>query len=158
MTTQVPMIIAIGNAMRGDDAVALHVADELRALGHQGVQTCDGDLVDLLDRWSGVAELVVIDAVVTGAAPGTLHEFDVSRTGLPVACQPSSSHIFSLAQVFEMARALGRLPARVLVIAIEIARVEHGTSMHPEVVAAIPGAVACVCAVAQLPVPDTNHA
>ena len=62
----------------------------------------------------------MIDAVRTGAAPGSVLRFDVGAGPLPVELRgPASSHLLGVGEAIELARALGRLPARIELIGIE---------------------------------------
>lgn len=52
-----------------------------------------------------------MDAVCSGARPGTTYRFDASRP-LDARFRQRGTHTFSLAEVIELARTLRRLPAR----------------------------------------------
>jgi hydrogenase maturation protease len=107
-------VIGLGNGVRGDDAAGLLVA---RALGGVELEGDPSALVELLD---GVPSATVVDAVSSGAAPGTVHRFDASDEALPASLRGSTStHAVGLAEAIELARALGRLPPRVIVYGIE---------------------------------------
>ncbi len=54
---------------------------------------------------------------------------------------PAGTHGFGLAGTIELARALDRLPERVVVVGIEAVGFENGSPVSPVVHAAIPGAV-----------------
>jgi hydrogenase maturation protease len=137
-----PVLVGVGNAARGDDAAGLLVA---RRLG--GIEL-EGDASALLELFDGVLEAIVIDAVRSGAPPGTIHRFDASEAPLPASVRSSSStHAVRISEAIELARALGRLPARVVVYGIEGARFEAGALMTDSVVAAIDEVVADVSAV-----------
>ena len=126
------LVIGIGNAARGDDAAGLIVARRLGGLEHEG------DPVALLDIWRGADVAVVIDAVSSGATPGTIHHFDVTAAPLPAQLRGSSStHALGLAEAIELGRTLGRLPTRLLVYGIEGERFEAGTELTPAVAAAV---------------------
>lgn len=108
------VLIGIGNSFRGDDAAGLKVAE---ACG--GIALESPDAAEILATWEGAAELIVVDAVESGAAPGFIHRIDASARPLPAELFTTDSHHFGLAQAIELGRALGRLPARVLVYGIE---------------------------------------
>jgi hydrogenase maturation protease len=87
----------------------------------------------------------VIDAVSSGAEPGTVHRFDASRTPLPASLRrASSTHALGLAEAIELGRALDRLPARVIVYGIEGERFEAGAALTPAVAAAVEAVAAAV--------------
>ena len=61
-------------------------------------------------RWAGADEVVVVDAVRSGAPPGTRAPLRRAGEPLPPALRGASTHAFGLAEAIELARALGRLP------------------------------------------------
>jgi hydrogenase maturation protease len=132
-------VIGLGNAARGDDAAGLIAARRLGGLEHEG------DPVGLLDVWDGAESVVVIDAVRSGAEPGAVHRFDATDSPLPARPRSSSStHAIGLAEAVELARALGRLPAHLVVYGIEGERFEAGTGLTPAVSAAVQAVAAAV--------------
>lgn len=134
-----PVVLGIGNWDRGDDAVGLLVIDELAARDLPGVDLMpgDGDPGWMLDAWEGRSFSVVVDAMVTGAAPGTVISFDASTTALPASTRLSSSHALGAATSVELARALGRLPKRLVVIGVEADSVSVGSPLSPAVATAV---------------------
>jgi hydrogenase maturation protease len=134
-----PVVLGIGNRDRGDDAVGLLVLDELMARRLQGVDLIpgDGDPGWMLDAWEGRQCAVVVDAVVTGAAPGTIVRFDASRTAVPANARLSSSHTLGAATSVELARAIGRLPDRLVVIGVEADSMALGSALTPAVATAV---------------------
>jgi hydrogenase maturation protease len=129
-------VIGLGNAVRGDDAAGLIAARRLGGLEHEG------DPLALLDLWQGAELVVVIDAVSSGADPGTLHRFDAVAGPLPARLRSSTStHAVGLGEAIELARALGRLPARLVVYGIEGERFATGTALTPPVTAAVEAVV-----------------
>jgi len=130
------LVIGLGNAARGDDAAGLIAARRLGGLAHEG------DPLALLDVWDGAAHAVVIDAVRSGAEPGTVHRFDAVAAPLPARLRTSTStHAVGLAEAIELARSLGRLPDRMIVHGIEGGRFEAGAALSPAVSAAIDAVV-----------------
>jgi hypothetical protein len=63
--------------------------------------------------------VVIVDAVTSGAAPGTVHRFEPRDGALPSDLRFASTHAFSIADALELARALGRAPQRVVVFGVE---------------------------------------
>lgn len=133
------LVIGIGNPDRGDDAAGLAVARRVRAAAprcHVTVAELIGDQLALLDAWNGANDVYVIDAVCSGGAPGTVYRFDAVQQ-LDARFRHCGTHTFSLADVIELARALGRLPPRLVGYAIEGAAFELGAGLSPEVAAAV---------------------
>lgn len=131
-------VIGVGNAMRGDDAVGLEVARLLQGSLPPGValHTCEGEPVALLDLWAGCDRVVLVDAMRSGAEPGTVHVFDAVASPLPAELAGPSTHLVGVGEAIELARALGRLPGRVEVRAIEAAQLDAGAPLSAQVAAA----------------------
>ena len=127
------LVIGIGNPDRGDDAVGLAVARRVRAAAPADVAVIelDGDQLALLDAWDGAADVYVVDATCSGAAPGSVIRFDASAP-LGEDFSHRGTHLLSLADVIELARALDRLPARLRGFGIEGAAYDLGTPLSPE--------------------------
>ena len=127
------VVIGIGNADRGDDAVGLVVARHVRDAAPPGVTVIevDGDQLALLDAWDGAADVYVVDATWSHGEPGSVRRFDAS-TPLGGGFTRRGTHMFSLADVIELARALHRLPARLTGYGIEGAVFELGVPLAAE--------------------------
>ncbi len=124
------LVVGIGHDDRGDDAAGpLTVRLLARAWGdllppHVAVRTWRGDPLGLIDAWSGIERLVLVDAVVSGAAPGTCRRYGVDA---PFATGAgASTHGVGLADALALARSLGRLPPTVEVWGIEAAEFTVG--------------------------------
>jgi hydrogenase maturation protease len=134
------VVIGIGNALRGDDAAGVEVASRLRERVPPGVEVvaCDEEPSRLIDAWEGADSAIVVDTIFSGAAPGTLHRLDASEVAIPTRALRSSTHAMGLGETIELARALGKLPRRVVVHGIEGAQFDAGATLTP----AVGGAVA----------------
>lgn len=136
------VVIAIGNRMRGDDAIGPTAADRLRedttgvADGCAIVEGRD-DAMALVSAWENTALAIVIDAAVSGAAPGTIRRLEAGDRALPKEWARCSSHGLGLAEAVELGRALGRLPHRLVVFAVEAKSLEAGTPLSHEVAGAV---------------------
>jgi hydrogenase maturation protease len=132
-------VICVGNAFRGDDAAGLEVAKLLGGTLPDGADVLDreGEPARLIDAFEGAEALWLVDAVSSGAPGGTIHRLDTGEQELPAGLFRASTHAFGLAEAVELARALGRLPARTVVFGIEGARFEAGDELSPEVAAAV---------------------
>jgi len=131
-------VIGIGNAWRNDDGAGLAVARLLDAMLLDGVEVLEreGEPTSLIDAWEGAAAVWLVDAVSSGAQAGSVHRHDASAEALPARLYDTSTHHFGLAEVVELARALGRLPEHVVVFGIEGASFDTGETLSPEVQAA----------------------
>ena len=128
-------IIGIGNPERSDDAAGLLVARRLRELGAEA-QEFTGDPLALIDAWNGSPEVILIDTVVSGAAAGTITVWDAGKTPLPPEQFGCSTHAFGIAEAVEIARAIDRLPPKLVIYGIEGMRFDLGGSLSPEVAGA----------------------
>ncbi|HKH98251.1 MAG TPA: hydrogenase maturation protease [Candidatus Sulfotelmatobacter sp.] len=124
------LIIGCGNRQRGDDAAGVLAAERLRALGI-AAETCSGESSELIEAWAGAGDVIVIDAVVTGAPAGTVHVWE-GRELPAFATSRGSTHGLGVAEALRLAHALGRLPTEVRVYGIEGMRFEMGCSISPE--------------------------
>lgn len=139
------LVIGVGNPHRGDDGAGRAVALRLRELRRSGavpadvqIEEIDGEPTALLSRLEGVATVFVVDACLSGAAPGTIHRFDLSAGPLPSPPSGSSTHGIGVATAIELARAIGRLPAQCIVYAIEGRSFEVGAPLSPRVSLVVP--------------------
>lgn len=142
------LILGIGNAWRGDDAAGRLVTHALRARKLPGVTVIEANVVDpsLLDAWQEVDRLIVVDAVNSGAAPGTVHCFDLSRESLPGSLSFCSSHAFDLAALLNLAHTLNRLPPQVWVLGVEGHEFAHGQTVSAPVQQGVDRCVAAILA------------
>lgn len=162
------LVVGIGSPDRGDDAigpvVAAAVAGALAAArvtprssesddptgdATQCVVQAHEDPNALLEAIVGHDHVVVVDGVVSGSEPGTLHRIRLGagpgldpRTAIPAGA--SGTHDFGVAETLALAAALGRLPQRVTVIGVELGQTGYGEPLSHEVCAAVPAAVAAV--------------
>ena len=128
-------VLGVGNQWRRDDAAGLEVARRLDRELPRGVRVLEreGEPTGLLDAWQGEREVVLVDAVSSGAKPGTVHRLDAIAAPLPAELFRASTHHMSVAEAVELARALGRLPERLELYGIEGADFGAGSGLTPEV-------------------------
>lgn len=133
------IVIGIGNLDRGDDAAGRRVARLLRRMLPDDIEVAehDGEATALLARLDGVAAAFLVDACAAGAPVGTVRRFDLGETLLPQAAFGMSSHRLGLAEAVELARALGQLPPRCVVYAIEGGSFAVGAALSPALNAAV---------------------
>jgi hydrogenase maturation protease len=114
------LVIGVGNRDRGDDGVGPAIADRVADLAGASLQvaTSTADPSRLMDRWSGHDSVVIVDAVVDGHPAGTITVLDAIDQPLPTDVGSVSSHGFGVAAAVELARSLGRLPARLTVVGV----------------------------------------
>jgi hydrogenase maturation protease len=149
------LVVGLGSVDRGDDGagpvVAALVGDELAAHGPDDVHVLEHeDPTALVDLWPGYRSVVVVDAVRSGSAPGTVTVLSIDPgpqgAALPARIEPgpAGTHGLGLAAAVELARALDRLPEHLTVVGIHGGSFGHGEPMSASVAAAVPDAVGVV--------------
>lgn len=128
-------IIGVGNAFRSDDGAGLAVAQRVRKriTGGAAIFEENGDGAELLELWRGAETVILVDAVHTGEAPGTVHRLDARAGEIPSRAFHYSTHGFGVAEAVEMARALNQMPACLIVYGIEGKNFAAGAGLSPEV-------------------------
>jgi len=137
-------VIGCGNAERGDDRAGLLVAERLRQLGFRA-EAHIGDSLSLFEKWSAADRVVVVDAVMTGAPPGTVFAWDRELPHVPDGLSVSS-HGFDIAKALELAQTLEKLPAHLRIYGIEGRQFELGSNLSPEVERAVEAVVQRIAA------------
>ena len=140
-----PLVIGVGNPLRRDDGVGRAVARAIQeTLSAIKVIEMDGEGAALLEAWTEADVVVVVDAVRSGATPGTVHRFEPPGDRLPHTLSSTSTHAFGLPDAVELERALGQLPRRLIVYGIEGADFTAGEGLSAEVQTTVPEVAARV--------------
>lgn len=140
------LVLGLGNWIVADDSVGLHVAARLREiLGGRDDVDVEEDYwggLRLMERLAGYDRAIVIDAIVTGAEPGTIHH--LTPDAIPTQ-RSSSAHDVNLPTALAFGRQAGvSLPADkdILLVGIEAQDILTFTEeCTPAVAASIPKAV-----------------
>jgi hydrogenase maturation protease len=125
------LIIGCGNQQRSDDAAGIMAASELRLRGISA-QICSGEPSELIEMWKESDDVIVIDAVITGAPSGSLHVWD-GRHLLKLGKSLGFTHGLGLAEAIELSRILGSLPGNIRVFGIEGRSFALGNKVSPSV-------------------------
>jgi len=155
------LVLGVGNRDRGDDAVGPIVAEVMARRWPAALEAAvvEGDLSTLALRWRPEHRVVVVDAMVSGAEPGTAVVIEwppagpVGGAGPAVGSTPPSTHSIGLAAALELARLLGRLPAALTVVGVEGAAFDLLAPLSPAVAAAVEPVVAHVASLLGLAPP-----
>jgi hydrogenase maturation protease len=136
------LVIGVGNPDRGDDGVGPAVARALRTQVLPGVDVVEvaGEPTSLLAAWEGADQVVLIDAMSTGAAPGTVLRHDAGTGPLPPR-DSCSTHGLGVEDAIALGRALGALPRSLVVFGVEAASFTAGDRLSPGVAGAVPDLV-----------------
>ena len=157
------LLLGLGNPLVTDDSVGLRVVAQLRdrLAGEAGIEVGEdywGGL-RLMERLVGFDHAVIVDAVMSGAPPGTIHRL----TPADMSTQRSASaHDVNLPTALAFGRLSGEcLPPdeRILLVGIEAHDIlTFCEQLTPAVEAAVPRAVEAVWdALVQLGAVESEH-
>lgn len=135
------LVLGIGNVLMNDDAIGVRVVQELAGKLDfpQEVLLLDGGTLglDLLPYLEGVERLLVVDAVETGSAPGTLVR--LSGEDIPLALATKvSPHQMGLKDLLLVADLQGHKPPEMVLWGVQPASIEMELELSPAVAAAVP--------------------
>ncbi|MDP6456816.1 MAG: hydrogenase maturation protease [Candidatus Marinimicrobia bacterium] len=133
--TESILIIGVGSPYRCDDSVGLAILKQLRLHELHNVHLMErsGEGSDIMDIWQSYGHVILVDAVQSGSAPGTIHRIDANTEKVPTDFFHYSTHAFGVAEAVEMARTLGELPKHVLIYGIEGKDFEIGKEISAEI-------------------------
>lgn len=140
-TRPTALLLAMGNDLLGDDAVALlaarAVAEQVDPGSIDVVETSEAGLA-LMERMTGYDQALLMDSVQTGKHPvGSIIEFQMGDFSKVIAPSP---HYAGMPEVFDMASRLGiPMPTDLRILAVEVANpFDFSPSLTPWVQDALP--------------------
>ncbi len=138
------LVVGLGTPERRDDGVGLVVVEALRAVAPAtvAIHLLPRQALELLTLWEDHRQVWVVDAVHSGALPGTCHRLQPAAQHWPAHWQGGSTHGLGLAEGIALADSLGVLPTHLVVYGVEGADFGLGEGLSPEVAAAVPQVVA----------------
>ncbi len=142
------LVVGIGDPSRGDDAAGPEVASRVGRLGLPDLEVVEHEEpLALVEHLATYDEVVVVDATGPRGEPGRIHVWHVGA--VPLRHDPGAlgSHGLGVAEAVELARALGRLPRRLTLVAVQGESFEVGAPLSARVQAALDEAVRVVVAV-----------
>lgn len=138
-------IIGIGQSLRGDDAAGLEAVRMWQQaykgkLTHPTVHVELAELpgVSLLNLLAGSQCAILVDAVRSGARPGTIYVLRENQ--LDAFTQDSgSAHGWGVAETLSLGRQLmpAAMPEKLILIGIEAGQLQLGDALSPEVRSAL---------------------
>jgi hydrogenase maturation protease len=151
------VLIGVGNAYRQDDGigpvVVAAISEQLKPDGVTALVS-DGEPSRLLDAWSGAELAVVVDAVRSEQdaqlAPGRFRRSQwpalaaTEHVWLPASS--ASTHGLGLREAVSLGQALGRMPERLVIFAVEAAEIGYGRHLSEAVAARLPDLTRAVLA------------
>ncbi|MBN1666423.1 MAG: hydrogenase maturation protease [Anaerolineales bacterium] len=141
-------IIALGQELRGDDAAGLELLRRWQlaypdTAGRPELQLEFAGLpgLGLLDLLAQAEAAILLDAVQSGAAPGTLHRVTAEQLAAFQA-GAGSAHGWGAAETLALGAQLGQpQPVELVILGLEAAGMELGRGLSPAIAAALPQAV-----------------
>jgi hydrogenase maturation protease len=146
------VVLGLGNPYLRDDGVGIAVAVELQRTNlEKGALVRAQRTFDLLllSEFGGASRLIIVDAVKSGSAPGTVTEYEVAPRPCPLSSLPGL-HSLELHDLIDLAGRMGLLSCPVTIIGVEPMDCRVGEGLTPEVERAIPEVVALVAKRSQL--------
>ena len=139
------LVLGLGDTRLSDDGVGPALLDQLSssALRWEGqVEFMDGGTqgLALLGRLSGRRVLIIVNAVKTGAPPGTVHRMTLGELRSMNPGQAGAAHEGDAGELLAAAQRLDELPDRLFVIAVEPKKIATGLGLSAPVKRAIPHA------------------
>ncbi|HXN47830.1 MAG TPA: hydrogenase maturation protease [Bryobacteraceae bacterium] len=138
------LVLGLGNSLLGDDGAGLALLEELAAAPDPGVEYLDGGTqgLALLGRIAGRRALLIVDAVKTGAPPGTVHALRGAAAMQWLRGGATTAHESNAGELIAAAALLGVAPADIAIVGVEPERLEIGIGLTDDVRRALPEAVA----------------
>ena len=132
------LVACVGNVLRGDDgfgpAVATRLEDRLPE-GAELVETGIGGIALVQELLAGCDGLILVDAVEQEAAPGTLFRI---KPEVGQHEHVPDVHLANPERVLGIAKAMGALPERVLIVGCQPAQTDElGEGLSPAVAVAV---------------------
>jgi hydrogenase maturation protease len=84
--------------------------------------------------------LIILDALTTGAAPGTIHRFTLPELRAMIPVRGASAHEGNAGELLNAAELLGELPDRLFVVGVEPQEIRTGFGLSSPVQDALPDA------------------
>lgn len=135
------VVLGIGNIILSDEAVGVRAVEALERgwILPRNVGAIDGGTsgMELIEDLSDLDFLLVLDALKTGAAPGTLTR--IAGDAIPVFFRGKlSPHQIALPDVLASLELLGSMPKEIVILGVEFASLELGLEMTAPVAAQVP--------------------
>ena len=129
------LLIGIGNEYRSDDGIGLIIVRQIqkKQISSITVKEASGEGTALMKTWQRFQNVLIVDAVSSGAKPGMIFKIDASKEIMQAKFFHYSSHAFSVAEAIELARTMNTLPPKFLVYGIEGVNFTAGVDISPPV-------------------------
>jgi len=150
------VIIGVGNLLLMDEGIGVHVINELEKQKlPQNVGIYDGGTggFKLIDLMHGTKNVIFIDAVETGKAPGTITIFRAADIHSIYHKEKYSLHDTDLLEVIKMTELLEN-PPEIEIVGIQPKIINYGTTLSkeltdsmPDIINSVLGKIEKVCSI-----------
>ncbi len=125
------LVLGIGNILLSDEGIGVRVIEHMQTMTlREDVQLVDGGTsgTDLLDVLADREKVIVVDAIDTDCAPGTVLRFGLDQL-MQKDCAAISLHELGIAETVNMTRQLGCEPKEVIVFGIQPQKIDCGLEL-----------------------------
>lgn len=141
------VVLGVGNLLMADEGVGIRCIETLERekVLPEWVTLIDGGTSthELLEDLENLDVLLIVDAVASGAAPGTVVRFE--GHDIPASFSNKlSPHQHGINDLLATLRLLDRSPGKVILYGVEPARLELSMELSPLVASVVPTVVARV--------------
>jgi hydrogenase maturation protease len=115
-------IVGVGNVLLSDEGVGIHVVRALREIplpSYTMVFEFGTRGLEILEAAEGFRKMVIVDAVRSGAPPGTIKRWRLGELIDASAPRMTSLHEMDLLTILKIGRATAKLPDDVVIVGIE---------------------------------------
>jgi hydrogenase maturation protease len=118
------IVIGIGNLLRSDDGIGLHIIEALRKENiKDNVDLYEGlSSLDILDAIKDYDRILIIDAIQSGGNPGTVYKLSLEDLKEKMTAHSFSSHLnMNFTEMFELGKKVfpNKIPKDIIIIAVE---------------------------------------
>jgi hydrogenase maturation protease len=137
------LVIGVGNPLARDEGLGPRAIERLeKEVLPEGTGCLDAgtDLLGALPDLAAASRVILIDAVRTGAPPGSIHRWTLEELEARAAEAETpalSAHDATLLQAVALARATGKRIPPTVVLGVEVGEVALGEGLTPPVEAAL---------------------
>ncbi|MCX6656889.1 MAG: hydrogenase maturation protease [Candidatus Bathyarchaeota archaeon] len=114
------LVIGVGNLLRTDDGVGIHIINRLSKL-HPEIDTFDAAMgsIEILEAMRGYERVIILDSIETGIEPGTIYRVNLASGEKPPVI--SHSHGTDILTIIELGHQLygDGMPKDIILIAVE---------------------------------------
>jgi hydrogenase maturation protease len=114
------IVIGIGNLLRCDDGIGIHVVEGVReAIPYMDAVDLGTSSIDLLEIMKDYETVILVDAIITGNEPGTIYRINLSEGERPLMAP--HSHGVDMLTALQLGKKLipDEMPDEIILLAVE---------------------------------------